>query len=212
MTFIVRKPVYKNENVLVNIITRTHNRPKHFKVCKESILNQTHKKINHIVGSDTECDYYDVIKLQLQKSTYPKPDMFASYEAPWNLHLNELGKYAKEGWVMYLDDDDKFVSPDSISIIINNIENENQILFWRVDINNWIVPDDNGFGKVIAGNISGIGFMFHTKHLPVDWGSWNFGDYRVMTQLVAKNLQHKWINLVLTQTQGKPNFGQIPID
>ena len=212
MVFIVRKPVYKNEDVLVNIITRTHNRPKYFKICRESILNQTHKKINHIVGSDTACNYFDCIKLELQPIQYPIAE-YGSYPAPWNLHLNELGKYAKEGWLMYLDDDDKFVYNDSISTILNYIESEDEVIFWKVDINGWIVPDNNGFGKIIAGNISGIGFMFHTKYLPVDWGSWNFGDYRVMTQLVmTKKIKQKWINLVLTQTQGKPNFGQIPID
>jgi glycosyltransferase involved in cell wall biosynthesis len=210
MVFIVRKPIYKNEDVLVNIITRTHNRPKYFQVCRESILNQTHKKINHIVGSDTVCDYHDCIKLELLPVRYPVAE-YGSYPAPWNLHLNELQKYAKEGWVMFLDDDDKFVYNDSISTILNYVKSEDEIIFWRVDINGWIVPDDNGFGKIIAGNISGIGFMFHTKYLPVDWGSWNFGDYRVMTQLVEKKLQQKWINLVLTQTQGRPNLGQTPI-
>jgi glycosyltransferase involved in cell wall biosynthesis len=199
------------DDVLVNIITRTHNRPKYFKVCRDSILNQTHKNVNHIVGSDTQCDYYEnYTKLQLQEVKYP-PAEYGSYPAPWNLHLNELNKEAKEGWIMYLDDDDKFVSDDSLKMIVNNIENEDQMLLWRVDINGWVVPTNETFGQIIAGQISGIGFMFHTKHLPVDWGSWNFGDYRVMTQL-AKKLKQKWINAVLTQTQGKPNFGQQPED
>lgn len=199
-------------DILVNIITRTHDRPNYFKLCKESILNQTYKNINHIVGSDIECNYCDnYIQLHLQE-VQPKPDYLASYPAPWNLHLNMLNSYVKNGWIMYLDDDDKFVNTDALSIIINNIENEDQIILWRVDINGMIVPNNEGFGKIIPGNISGIGFMFHSKHLPVDWGSWNFGDYRVISQLISKNLQQKWINLVLTQTQGKPNFGQKPID
>ena len=201
----------KQKNELINIITRTHNRPKHYKVCKESIQSQTYKNINHIVGSDVDCNYCDYIKLELQE-VQPKPDYLASYPAPWNLHLNTLNTYIKDGWVMYLDDDDKFVNSDALDIIVNNIENEDQLILWRVDINGMIVPNSQGFGKIEAGNISGIGFMFHSKHLPVDWGSWNFGDYRVITQLAAKKLQQKWINLVLTQTQGSPNFGQKPID
>ena len=206
----VSKPVEsKYSDALVNIITRTHNRPKYFKNCRESILNQSHKNINHVVGSDTDCDYYDnYIKLKLQDVQFPAAE-YGSYQAPWNLHLNELQKHVKDGWVMYLDDDDKFVSNESLKMIMNNIENEDQMLLWRVDINGWIVPPNESFGKIVAGQISGIGFMFHSKHLPVDWGSWNFGDYRVMTQL-AKKLKEKWINVVLTQTQGKPNFGQTP--
>ena len=201
----------KNEDVLVNVITRTHNRPKYFKVCRDSILNQSHENINHIIGSDVECDYTDYIKLELSDVVLEKPDI-GTYPAPWNLHLNELNKHAIDGWVMYLDDDDKFTTKDALKIIVSNIDNEDQILLWRVNISGWIVPTDEAFGKVISpGNISGIGFMFHTKHLPVDWGSWSYGDYRVLREL-SKKLKHKWINLVLTQTQGKPNHGNEPQD
>ena len=196
-------------DILVNVLTRTHSRPKYFKICRESILNQSHKNINHIVGSDTECDYYDCINLVPQKAVYPKPDNLASYEAPWNLHLNELGKHVKDGWVMYLDDDDKFVTNDAISTIIDNIESEDEMILWRVDINGVIYPNSIHYGNIVPGNISGIGFMFHSKHLPVHWYSWNFGDYRVIVEL-SKKIKQRWINSVLTQTQGQPNRGQQP--
>lgn len=199
----------KKLDILVNILTRTHDRPNLFKVCRESILNQIYKNINHIVGSDSECDYYENhIKLEFQK-VEPQPDNLASYPAPWNLHLNELGKYVKDGWIMYLDDDDKFVNNDSLGMIVDNIENEDEMILWRVDINGLIYPNDAYFGKIAPGNISGIGFMFHSKYLPVRWYSWNFGDYRVMIEL-SKKLKQRWINSVLTQTQGKPNYGRTP--
>jgi hypothetical protein len=202
----------EKSEILVNVLTRTHNRPQHFMVCRESVLNQTHKNINHIVGSDTDCNYYDYyIKLNQQKTEYPKPDGLASYEAPWNLHLNELAKYVKDGWVMYLDDDDKFVSNDSLENIVKNIVNEDEMILWRVDINGLIYPNDAHFGKIVPGNISGIGFMFHSKYLPVRWYSWNFGDYRVIVEL-SKKIKQRWINSVLTQTQGKPNYGGTPIN
>jgi len=206
---------YYNYDILVNILTRTHNRPKHFKVCRESILNQTYKKINHIVGSDVDCDYYDkAIRLTINDVQYPQlmPE-YNTYPAPWNLHLNELAKYVKDGWVMYLDDDDKFVHKNALKIIVNNIDSENELIVWRVKINineqGWIVPSDSAFSKKIeAGNVSGIGFMFHSKYLPVDWGSWSYGDYRVYMQLLNKGLKLKWIDLVLTETQDKPKNGK----
>jgi hypothetical protein len=202
----------KNKDVLVNVITRTHGRPKYFENCRKSILNQTHENVNHIVGSDIECNYYDAIKLPpLSNFISPKPEI-GTYPAPWNLHLNELSEYAKEGWVMFLDDDDKFVFNNSLRIVVNNIDNNDQIIFWRVDINGWVVPSVENFGKIIPGNISGIGFMFHTKYLPVDWGSWSYGDYRVIAQLLSKKLKPKWINSVLTQTQGNPNHGNSPVE
>lgn len=197
----------------INVLTRTHDRKEYFEVSRNSILEQTYKNINHIVGSDVECDYLDdidVIKLTL-KPVDPKPDGLASYPAPWNAHCNELNKHVKDGWIMYLDDDDKFVTPNAVQIIVDNIEHENQIVMWRVDINGLIVPREAILKDVRPGNISAIGFLFHSKYLPVDWGSWNFGDYRVITQLLNKGLEKKWISRVLTQTQGNPNFGQIPI-
>lgn len=202
----------RNSNILINIITRTHNRPKHFKVCRDSILNQRYKNINHIVGTDSDCDYYDnAIKLS-EKQVLPKPDYLASYPAPWNLHLNELNNYVKNGWIMYLDDDDKFVNDKSLEIIVNNITNDDEMLLWRVDINGLIVPREKILGNITPGNISGIGVMFHCKYLPVDWSSWNFGDYRIITQLLNKKIKPKWIDMILTQTQGQPNHGKQPID
>lgn len=203
-----------NDDILINVITRTHDRPKYFENCRNSIINQTHPNINHIVGSDVDCPYYpDAIKLSLKEVIHPQPEI-GTYPAPWNLHLNELNTHVKSGWVMYLDDDDMFTHQNAVRFIVNNIVNEDEILFWRVNINNgWIVPNDEAFGRAIQpGNISGIGMMFHSKHLPVDWGSWSYGDFRVITQLLSKKLKPRWIDLVLTQTQGMPNNGKPPID
>lgn len=201
----------ENSNILINIITRTHNRPKHFKICRDSIISQTYRNVNHIVGSDIDCDYYNnYIKLKLHDIQF-KPDYLGTYPAPWNLHLNELNKEVKEGWIMYLDDDDKFVNSESLKTIVNNIDNENQLILWKVSINGNTVPNYINYGRIVPGDISGIGFIFHSSHLPVNWGSWNFGDYRVISKLGEK-LNIKWINETLTQTQGRPNFGNKPID
>jgi len=196
--------------MLINILTRTHNRPKHFNVCRNSIINQTYKNINHIVGSDISCNYFNTIKLTPRESS-PLPDNYGIYKAPWNLYFNELHNEVKDGWIMYLDDDDMFTSSESLSMIVKNITDENELVLWRVSINGLIIPEHEYYGKIYPGHISGIGVMFHSKHLPVDWGSWNFGDYRVINEL-SKKLNQKWINKILTQTQGRPNHGQIPID
>jgi hypothetical protein len=214
-------PIYyskgdNDDDILVNVLTRTHNRPENFKICRESIIRQTYKNINHIVGTDTECSYYDAIKVSPQVVQQPQlmPE-YRTYPAPWNLYLNELGKLVKDGWIIHLDDDDMFSNQNAIKIIVNNVDNNDQILLWRVNINlnnnSWIVPSNEAFGRRIeAGNFSGIGMMFHSKHLPVDWGSWSYGDFRVASQLLAKKLKPKWIDLILTQTQGTPNNGRSP--
>lgn len=204
-------PLLTEDEIMVNIITRTHNRPNYFRNCRESIVNQTYSNINHIVGSDVLCDYYsDYIKVD-EELVDKKPDYLATYPTPWNLYLNKLNNYVTDGWIMYLDDDDMFVDNDSLSNIVKCIEHDDELIIWRVDIDGRIVPSDDNIGKIVAGDISGIGFMFHSKHLPVKWTSWNYGDYRVINELSHK-LDIKFIKHVFTKTQGKPNNGKKPID
>lgn len=192
--------------ILINILTRTHNRPNRFEICRNSVTEQTYKNINHIVGS-VDCDYYPAyVKLKEQTETGQKPSGYGCSPAPYNLHLNELAKGVKSGWVMYLDDDDKLTSDSSIQTIVDSIDNDNQLLLWRVSINGFVVPDGDYWGKIEVGHISGIGFAFHSKHLPVDWGGWTCGDFKVIKEL-SKKLEIKLIDKVLTQTQGKPSRG-----
>lgn len=189
---------------MINIITRTHLRPEHFKVCRASVILQTYTDVNHIVGSDTTCDYFKAIRMA-KKSHSKRKDAIGKRPAPYNLHLNELATYCKEGYVMYLDDDDMFVHRKSLETIMSHVS-EDKVTLWKVDINGRIVPCDDNFGKVIPNDISGIGFCFHTKHLPVNWGSWTGGDYRVIKSLTDK-LEMEWIDQVLTRTQGVPHKG-----
>ena len=44
------------KNPLINILTRTSNRPIGFKNCELSIKNQTYKNIKHIVSYDNDND------------------------------------------------------------------------------------------------------------------------------------------------------------
>jgi len=197
-------------SILINILTRTYKRPTKFKICRKSIDSQTYKNINHIIGSECKCEYLnenEYIKLS-EKKVGPKPSV-GKQPAPWNLHLNEMGTYVKEGWVMYIDDDDMFIDENSLQTIIEHIENENQLILWRVNINGKIIPNDTNFGKIVAGNISSLGFMFHSKYLPVDWGSWTFGDYRAVNYLANDlKLEQKWINKQLTKTQKGFSYGK----
>ena len=192
----------RNMKPVLNVLTRTFKRPNSFKICRESILSQTYSNINHIVGSEVECPYY------------PKAVKLIKKEGkllPWNLHLNDLGARVKTGWVMYLDDDDKFMTKTSAQEIMDEIENEDQLLIWKVQISTWTAPNDKHFGKIIKkGQVSGIGILFHSKHLPVPWKAQPAGDYYVIKYLSEK-LEVKWVNKILTGTQaGKNHHGAVP--
>ena len=196
----------RNTDPVINVLTRTFKRPESFKKCRESVVNQTYcqgsekfndrtMKINHIVGSEEECDYYPAVKLSKKEGKF----------LPWNLHLNDLGKLVKTGYVMYLDDDDMFMSPTSVREIVDEIVDEDTLLIWKVRISTWTAPNDKHFGKVIKkGQVSGIGILFHSKHLPVPWKAMPAGDFHVIEYL-SKKLKVKWVNKVLTGTQGGKN-------
>ena len=124
---------------------------------------------------------------------------------PWNLHLNDLGKLVKTGYVMYLDDDDMLTSQTSVREIVDEIVDEDTLLIWKVRISTWTAPNDKHFGKVIKkGQVSGIGILFHSKHLPVPWKAMPAGDFHIIEYL-SKKLKVKWVNKVLTGTQGGKN-------
>lgn len=190
---------------IINIICRTHNRPEYFKRFYESVMSQSYPNFQLIVGSDVPCDYYPLaIPLTKEDCFTPIPD--GHYYAPHNRYLNQLQKICVNGWCLAIDDDDAFVEKNSLQTIVDNIENDNQLLIWKVQIlPNWSVPSYS-FGKEITpSDISGIGFMYHTKHNPIDWGFISMGDYRAAKQLQAKGLELKWIDKVLTRTQKGPH-------
>jgi hypothetical protein len=194
--------------MILNVLTRTH-RQQYFEVCKKSILSQTAvESINWIVGSDIDCQYYPAIKLTRDNRV---PDNIPQhmYFAPWNAYLDYLQTYVREGLIMYLDDDDAFTTIKSAQRIINAVDNDNQLLVWKVQITpDWIVPSQS-FGKYIqAGDFSGIGMAFNVKHLPVTWGNLSYGDYRVASQLINKGLKPKFIDMVLTTTQKGAHNGR----
>lgn len=192
---------------MINIITRTHNRETYFNALRASIESQTYKDINWIVGSDCACPYYpNAIKLY---KDYQQPLFIPNghYYAPYNKYLETLATYCKDGYIIYVDDDDCFVDENSLSTIIDNVE-EDKMLVWKVIITPTFIVPNRSFGKTITpADFSGIGFCFHTKHLPVEWGIYSYGDYRVGKQLESK-LKIKWLNKVLTRTQNGAHGGK----
>lgn len=192
---------------MINIITRTH-RENYFKVLEQSLKEQTYKDYNWVVGSDLEeCKYYNAIKLT-KEPLKPIAIPQGYYYAPHNLYMNYLQEFVNEGFMMALDDDDMFTSSKSLERIVNQIDNENQLLVWKVQITpKWTVPCKSFGHHIQAGDFSGIGMCWHSSYKP-DWGNLSFGDYRAATQLLKMGLKIKWIDLVLTQTQGGPHNGR----
>jgi glycosyltransferase involved in cell wall biosynthesis len=210
---------------LINIITRTSNRPLYFKECRRSIISQTYKNVKHIIGVDdvasesylTSLPYtripsekiLDKDKIPYRKFWYNPPESQGESPAPWNLYMNHLYKEVEDGWVMFLDDDDNFVNEGSLKEICNHLNDENSLIIWKLIIDDAILPTKQCFGNYpIPYEISGIGFMFHSKYLNLaQWDSWGAGDFRVIHNLFNNVKNTVWIDKVLTKTQDGTHLG-----
>lgn len=209
--FVHKKP-------LINVLIRTSGRPNFFRRCAQSIESQTHNNIQMIVSTDDNesANYiipYRAINVDASgiergtKQIRPSGNEFGTY-FPFNKYFDEMHKFIRSGWVMYLDDDDKFVSNDSLEKIAGSMRSINTMVLWRVNICGKIHPSDNNFGsQPVARDISGIGFMFHSSHLNhAEWGEWKLGDFRVASKLYDI-LDPIWIDEVLTCSQQPDRAG-----
>jgi glycosyltransferase involved in cell wall biosynthesis len=212
----------------LNILIRTSKRPNFFRECVESIFQQSYQNIKLIICIDDEesQEYVEVYRDYIEKK-YPdsvivamdrterNPHLFKEWEgvhlyhAPYNMYFNGMHTLCEEGYLMYLDDDDVFTSNNALQLIANAINNkDNALLLWRVQFpDDRIIPSSDNLGKIVKGDISGIGFAYPIEY--VEHGSWDdysYGDFRVITNL-SKHLEIATIDKVLTGLQRLDGVG-----
>lgn len=205
--------IFVQAKPLVNILVRTHNRPNFFNDCYNSIAKQTYRNINIIAGThhqsaDQYITPYRVLPVKYKEigvSAIPDPPAVHGYgrKFPANHYENILNNAVKSGWILYLDDDDTLTQNTSLAKIISSIKSEDDLLLWKVQFPQRIIPSDDNFGKApVCKDISGIGFMFHSKHLPhVFWDTYKQADYRIIAKLYDL-LNPVWIDDILTESKG----------
>ncbi len=213
---------------LINILTRTSNRPLGFKKNVDNIKNQTYKNINHIIGTDDknsisyieECGFKDYLFLDreniIKKDNCPNPH--TGVYSPHNLYFNHMIKEISEGWVIYLDDDDTFTHTNTVEKIVDNINNndEDTLIYWRMVYSNGrVLPINMGGNRLpILGGIGGSCFTFNCKYKNIAmWDSWKCGDYRLICKLHKKIPKKCWIpeNFIYVPSQGMGNRKDIKI-
>lgn len=183
---------------LINILTRTSNRPKGFDRNFQCVKTQTYENIRHIVSYDNDNDLeylnlyngIDLVKIDRQSliddDKYVNPN--TGKYSPHNMYFNEMIKHVKEGWVIYLDDDDFFTKVNVIEGIVEEINknDDDTLIFWQFKLgDNLVLP--NKLDESNPPRIGGIGgscmtFNIKYKHLS-EWDSWKCGDYRVIKKL-----------------------------
>ena len=107
-----------------------------------------------------------------------------------------------EGWILYLDDDKTFVSSTSLSLIMAEVGSTEELVVFRSNTTDGF-EEEIDFGKKILpkSTMDGIGFIFHSSHLPhTQWSAKSrCGKWATFTSL-ASVLRIKWIDLVPTIT------------
>jgi uncharacterized protein (UPF0297 family) len=184
---------------LINILTRTSNRPKFFKRCVESVQNQTYENVKHIVSYDNENDlnyiknygHLTLVKIDRDKiikedeSINPNTGIYS----PHNLYFNEMFKFVNDGWIIILDDDNIFSKKNSLEIISKFLINEESLVLWQIEhINHNTIPPNFLLGKQpIIGTIDSGCFSFNIKNLGnIKWDGWKCGDFRFIEKMYNK--------------------------
>ncbi|PBI84135.1 hypothetical protein BSF41_42340 [Flavobacterium sp. ACN2] len=207
------------DNIVINVLTRTSNRPIGFKNLKYSLNNQTYKIIRHIVSYDNDVDLnylnqYDVEKVKVNSDIREEknhPDGFTP--AYYNLYCNELLDKVTDGWIVFLDDDVNLFHHKVFEEIISHIKkNDNDTMFfWQIRFPNKVILPDNRRvkkGMIEIYNIDTACFLFHSKYKnKVRWDGWKVSDYRVINSLSKIIPKQKWINQVYVQINNQGDLG-----
>ena len=214
--------LYVQELPTVNILIRTHSRENYFRDCMQSIYAQDYANINIIVGveaQDNDTNTYTINERarvihypRYAGKVIPTPERSEAYGKwfPWNSYLDIMAKRCPEGYIIALDDDDMFTSPHAVSMVVEAANGRTDaVVFWRCNFPGRVIPADTNWEKApVVCDISGIGFMYHTRHVhQLEWGYWKRADYRIAAKLWDIAESKIFLNFVLSGLQDYPGRG-----
>lgn len=194
--------------MLLNVITRTSSRPIYFDNFYRSYYKLKGQKELWVTVDDDNSLEYVYLKGIKNIIRVEKP---SHGNCPWNMYLNKA-LYKINGWCVVVDDDDQFLREDLIPHLEGQIEKETDVIFWRVQFPNTLIPDDNHWQKrFTAGQISMIGMCFHSSWKD-KWGDlWDtqcLGDYKLALKFWEDpQCNIKWIDKTFTGIKRKQTGG-----
>lgn len=206
----------------INVLTRTSNRPYGFSRCRESVLNQTHKDITHIVSYDNpdDLEYLNTYE-EIRKVRVDQAQLLADWKedgrnpteipaggapfSPHNLYCNVLLDSVEDGWIMFLDDDDTLCNPKAFEEIISHIKNEDSLVYWQMRFPDGGLSTTQTFarGTPVLCDIGSPCFMFHSKWKNYSWwDQWKCCDFRFVSRLHRNIPNKEWILKPYVQVGG----------
>ncbi|TVR41891.1 MAG: glycosyltransferase family 2 protein [Cryomorphaceae bacterium] len=211
--------LYIDKLPTANVIIRTSNRPKAFRYAMQSVLMQDYQNVNIVVTVDDErSDKYThgyncrVIPVSQPQRTHrpsnskDKPEGKRSFGQwfPANDYIAQAQARVK-GYIMFLDDDDKYVRKDAISKVMQQAQKD-KLMVWKVQFPNSVIPNGS-FGQTpTICDIASIGMCYHSDYIhKSDWTPWKCADYRTAAKWADNEII--WIDQVLTALQSQPGRG-----
>lgn len=205
--------------ILINILTRTSDRPLGFYNCYKSIEKQSYKNIKQFVSYEKESD---IVNFDLDNVCFIKVNKIlkeykinseGNLHAPYNLYCNMLLNQVTDGWVMYLDDDDHLFHNNVINEIVAEINkaDEETLFIWQMRYpDGKTLPSYKHFRKkeIVFEGIGCPCFIFHSKYKKfVQWDEWKASDFRVVKNLYDIIPNKKWIEKTYIQINNYGDFG-----
>ena len=203
----------KEKEEKINILIRTSNRPEYCKKCIESILEQDYNNYQIIICYDKveSLSYLDDYK-ENEKIQYFYVEVESKEKYKFNLYCNILMDKVEEGWILFLDDDDKLTHNKVLPMLNENIESsEDSLYIWK-----FLRPDKIIYPKNInhikLGDIDTTCVCFHHKHKHKSrWPDKQYGDFSFFSGLINNHSFTKiFIDNIFTQTINEyiiGNFG-----
>lgn len=198
------RSAWVDQEPLLNILVRCHNRPKGLQRLLDSIDVQGYHNVRVIASYDNQSTWNYLLRAPVEKISVspspPRPSMGGEDHRgplPANEYLNALMDQVTSGWVLFIDDDDLY-EEGAFSTIIPLLR-EDRMLLWRMrDRTGWIAPDDKHYGTITPAQISGTAVCFHCSHKDkARWTPWRRGDYRFIRDL-SRHVKPIYLDEVLT--------------
>ena len=183
----------------INILIRTSNRPNCFSHNIDSILKQNYHNLNLFISYDNDLTKeYIINKLDHKNLNFKiiqvTPNNNQYY---YNDYCNHLLNEVNDGFIIFLDDDDKFNHHNALKYI-NDYLTDDIFLVWDYFRADKIIGPKKG--QIKKGNITSCGFCYNSKYKSF-WPSEINADYTFIDNLLKNNeLKVGKLNKVLTSS------------
>jgi len=196
--------------IFFNILIRTSNRPNYFKKCITNILNQKYNYYHVYICYDNKesLSYLNEYKKN-DKITFFHVNETSSEKYKFNLYCNRLLDKVTKGFIIFLDDDNYFVSNDTFNIL-NISMKKYKILTWKFIRPDKLIYKEDLTNPLVLGEIDTSNICFNSS-IKNDsrWKDKQYGDFNYFKPLFDNcHINDKiFLDLSLTSTQFSDKIG-----